>query len=71
MNAKEWLKKHWLELWLVYGLSALIPTWLGDTDLMLAIILPFGVVILIYDIKALKRIIAKEKGDINERKKLD
>ena len=71
MNAKEWLKRHWLDLWLVYGLSALIPTWLGDTDLMLAIILPFGAVILIYDIKALKRIITKEKDGINERKKLD
>ena len=71
MNAKEWLKRHGQDLWLVYGLSALIPAWLGDTDLMLAIILPFGAVILIYDIKALKRIITKEKDDINERKKLD
>ena len=71
MNAKKWIKKYWLDLWLVYGLSALIPGWLGDTDLMLAIILPFGAVILFYDIKALLRIIAKEKDDTNERKTLD
>jgi hypothetical protein len=67
MNAKEWLKRHWLDLWIIYGLSALIPTWLGDTDLMLAIALPFGAVILAYDIKALKRIIAKEKVGVNEK----
>ena len=67
MNAKEWLKKHWLDIWIVYGLSALIPGWLGDTDLMLAIALPFGTVILIYNIIALKRLIAKEKGETNEK----
>jgi hypothetical protein len=67
MKTKEWLKKHWLELWLVYGFSALIPGWLGDTDLMLAMILPFGAVIIVYDIKALKRIIAKEKVRVNEK----
>ena len=67
MKIKEWLKKHWLDIWLVYGLSALIPGWLGDTDLMLAIALPFGTVILIYNIIALKRLIAKKKGETNEK----
>jgi hypothetical protein len=68
MKTKEWLKKHWLELWLVYGLSALIPGGFGDTDLMLAMILPFGAVIIVYDIKVLKRIIAIKKGETNENK---
>ena len=67
MKTKEWLKKHWLELWLVYGFSALIPGWLGDTDLMLAIVLPFGTVMLIYNIISLKRLIAIKKGETNER----